>query len=819
MTDQELARDLGFLEAYTIGLGTMIGAGIFVLPSIAAKQAGPASMISFLVGGLVSLLAALSLSELATGMPKAGGSYYYVNRALGPFFGSIAGWGMWAGLTFASAFYMIGFGQYLVSGLGPYLPADALTGSVPLLGNLSGPLGITVAALVMAAFLTAVNFYGVKETGSLQNVIVLTLVGLILAFLGLGVLSGPSIGEFNRFGWPAVAATVGTVYVTFIGFEVIATSAEEIKNPSRNLPLAMIASVVTPTLMYVGVMWVSTGTLSIDALDASNIPVADVAATVLGGFASAIPFIFVGSGTLAAVGSIAMIAGAVLATISSANASILSAARVNFAMGRDKILVDWLNEVHNRFRTPYRSITATGVITLVLIAVGVGIGTLAEVASFMYLVTYALVHVAVIVLRRADPETYEPDFQIPAILYPAVPVLGMLACLAVLFQMVLSIEPVVLGGDMIGFSVTLPITISIVGIIGVLIIGAGIGWYYLYARERAPSQSLVGEAIAPTPQPISDGAGQYRVVVPVANPDTEGDLLRWAATNAHAHEDENAEIIAVNVIEVPQQTSLAQDIEFEEERVERQQELLDSARDIASEFEVGLRTRAIVARSAGDAILNVVEEEGADHVVLGWSGSRSRREHILGSNIDPIVERAPCETTLIKLADDQVMITPYTGEDTKADDVEDIVVLAGEGPHAPVAARRAVEYVMASDPDTTTLTLLNIQLSDPESDTDPTERGQEIIDDVANRVGLEGDSFESRVVVADDDVRSEILDEVSAYDTVCVGATRTGTVSQALFGSIPETIGEQTDGTVVMARGPDETPRSIREALVERIVD
>ncbi len=111
--DQELARDLGFLEAYTIGVGTMIGAGIFVLPGIVANNAGPAGMISFAIGGVVSLLTALSLSELATGMPKAGGSYYYVNRAMGSFFGSIVGWSMWAGLMFATAFYMLGFGQYL----------------------------------------------------------------------------------------------------------------------------------------------------------------------------------------------------------------------------------------------------------------------------------------------------------------------------------------------------------------------------------------------------------------------------------------------------------------------------------------------------------------------------------------------------------------------------------------------------------------------------------------------------------------------------------------------------------------------------------
>jgi APA family basic amino acid/polyamine antiporter len=807
MTDQELARDLGFLEAYTIGLGTMIGAGIFVLPSIAAEQAGPASTVAFFAGGMISLLAALSLSELATGMPKAGGSYYYVNRALGPFFGSIVGLGMWAGLTFASAFYMIGFGQYLLPGLGQYV------------GFLSGwgEVGITVAALVMAAFLTAVNYYGVKETGALQNVIVLTLVGLILAFLGLGILSGPTIGEFNPYGWPTVAATVGTVYVTFIGFEVIATSAEEIKNPSRNLPLAMIAAVVTPTLMYVGVMFVSTGTLSPDALASSQIPVADVAREAFSPFASAIPLVDVSPGALGSLGALLMIVGAVLATVSSANASILSAARVNFAMGRDRILTNWLNEVHDRFRTPYRAITATGIITLVLIAVGVGIDTLAEVASFMYLVTYALVHVGVVVLRRADPDNYDPSFRIPGVLYPLTPIVGSLACLAVLVQMSVAPEPLELAlGGVVDLGVSLPVTPTPVGASGTLIVLAGVLWYYGYARDRAPSQSLVGEAIAPPETAVADGRGQYRVVVPVANPATERDLLRWAAASAHAHEDANAEIIAVNVIEVPQQTSLAQDIEFEEERVARQQDLLETARDIATDLEVGLRTRAIVARQASDAILDVIEEEHADHVVLGWTGSRSTREHILGSNVDPIVERASCETTLLKLADAREGTSVAAAPET-VDATEDIVVLAGEGPHAAVAARRAAEYVRTSGAGETTLTMLNVQAADREGD--PEERGIAVIEGVVDSADIDDIEYESRVITAEEEVRPAILDAVAEYDTVSVGATRTGAVSQALFGSIPESVGEEFEGQVVMARGGTEAPRSVRDALLERLAD
>ena len=744
-SEQELARDLGFLEAYTIGLGTMIGAGIFVLPSIAAQNAGPASMISFGVGGIISLLAALSLSELATGMPKAGGSYYYVNRALGPFFGSIVGWGMWGGLMFASAFYMLGFGQYL-------------TYFFPWMGGTE----IAIAALVMSAILVGVNYYGVKETGSLQNVIVIALVGLIIVFIAFGVLDVnlETMGEFNPFGWGAVAATIGAVYVTFIGFEVIATSAEEIKNPSRNLPLSMIAAVVTPTLMYVLVMFVSTGTLSRAALISSKIPVADVAAQFLG-----------------SVGALAMVIGAVLATVSSANASILSAARVNFAMGRDRILSNWLNEVHDRFRTPYRAIVATGALILVLIAADVPIGTLAEVASFSYLVTYALVHVGVVVMRRADPDDYDPAFRIPGPLYPIVPILGLLACVAILLQMT-----------------------RIVQLVGVGIVAVGIVWYVVYARERATAESLIGDAIVSEATAATNGRGTYRVVVPIANPATERDLLQLAAASAHAQEQGQAELIAVNVIEVPPQTSLTQDIEFEEERVERQQELLDHARDIAADLEVGLKTRAIVGRDVGQVVLDVVEEENADHVVLGWRGTRSTREHILGSNIDPIVERAECDLTLVKLG-------------PRIDG--NIVALAGEGPHSPIAAQRAREVAVSAGPDST-VTLLNVQSPADDESSDPETDALSIIERVAEQAGLSESDYESRVLVTEN-VEEALLEAVEDYDAVFVGATRASAVSQALFGSIPETIGQRASGTVAMIRGASARPRSIREAVVERL--
>ena len=740
---QELARDLGFLEAYTIGVGTMIGAGIFVLPGIVAGSAGPASMISFAIAGVVSLLTALSLSELATGMPKAGGSYYYVNRAMGTFFGSIVGWAMWSGLMFATAFYMLGFGQYLTFFYGE-----------------GGRLFVSGTALVMAALLVALNYRGTKETGNFQNVIVIVLIGFILVFVTFGVFNvqWDVLRPFNPQGWGAVASTAATVYVTYIGFEVIATSAEEIKNPGRNLPLAMIASVLTPMLFYVLVMLVSTGVLPVDELTASFVPVADVAREYLG-----------------TIGAIMMVLGAVLATVSSANASILSAARVNFAMGRDKILSDWLNVVHPKFRTPGRAIVVTGGVILVLIAVGVGIETLADVASFSYLITYALVHVAVIVMRRAGPAEYDPDFKLPNWAYPAIPIIGAVSCLAVVAFM----RPVVL-------------------MIGTGVIGVGIVWYLLYARSHAPDKSLVGEAIAGGPASLSSTNGRYRVVVPVSNPNTQRYLLRLAAATAAGHD--NAEIVAVNVIEVPQQTALAQGVQYEEERLKRQQELLANVRDFAEELDVGVRTRAIVGRDVWRVVLNVIEDERAQEVILGWTGQRKRLGAVLGSNIDQIVRKASCEVSLVKTGDDAV---------------GNAVALVGEGPNAPLGARRAHDFVTYADGDS--LTLLNVQppvKEDNENAPDPETVGQQLIDRVAQQTGIE--TYESEVIVADD-VRTALFEAVAPYDTICIGSTRSTSVTQALFGSIPEKIGAEAEGTVAIVSGPQYRPRTVSEAIVERL--
>jgi len=233
--DEELAKDLGPLAALTIGVGTMIGAGIFVLPGAAITEAGWFAVLSFVLGGAIALLTALSASELGTAMPKSGGAYYYVNRGLGPLFGSVAGWANWLGLAFASAFYMVGFGQYIANIVG-------VTGGLDLGIVVIG--WVKLVALAGAALFVTVNYIGAKETGRLQNVIVILLVAILAVFTTVGALRADPANLPVARGVTPMLTTTGLIFVSYLGFVQITSVAEEIQEPGKNLPRAVIGSVL-----------------------------------------------------------------------------------------------------------------------------------------------------------------------------------------------------------------------------------------------------------------------------------------------------------------------------------------------------------------------------------------------------------------------------------------------------------------------------------------------------------------------------------------------------------------------------------------------
>jgi len=710
----------------TLGGGTMIGAGIFILPAIAAEGAGPASSISFGIAGFVALLAALSLAELATGMPISGGSYHYVNRGLGSFFGSIVGWGMWTGLMFASAFYMVGFGQYIVESVG-FLDGRALIVLIGILG-----LGLIVG----------MNYYGTEESSGAQNLMIGTEFLIVLIYTGVGLffIETANLVDFAPTGPSGIVATTGTVFVTFLGFEIIATVAGEIKKPGKLIPLTMVLSVVGVTILYMIIMIVSTGVIPYQELGGSLVPVADVAVVFLG-----------------SIGVVAIVFAAVIAAISSSNSSILAASRVLFAMGRDNLMSDWLNATHDRFHTPHRAIIATGGVTAGLIGIGLEVeaivALLAEVASFSFLVTYGLVHVSLVVFRRADPPAYDPDFAVPGLLYPIVPILGVALSVFVIAQMTRPVQ-----------------------IVGTGIVALGAIWYVVYARSNDVESGLLREAL-----PGDESA--YTVLVPVVNPQTQRGLLELAATTAAANADDGrAELVVLNVLRVAGDDR--QNVEAD--RLEHQRDLLETARSTVAEMDVSLRTRALIGQDVGETILEEVKSEDADQVVVGWRGSFAGGEYAFGSNLDPVLTDAPADVTLASLGQ-----LP----------VGNVTALVGDGPNTPVAVRRAAEFAASSEGNTQP-TLLTVQLNDeetgsPEPSATARQQGKEQITTVAQQAGLDPEEYTASVL-AGETVESAVSETLDKQDLVCLGLSDRSDLRADRSGSIAEQIHEQASCNVAI---------------------
>ncbi|MBZ6494147.1 APC family permease [Natrinema longum] len=433
--DAELERTLGLSGGLAIGIGTMIGAGIFVFPGLAAGEAGPAAAASFAVGALVALLVALPTSELATAMPKSGGGYYYISRGLGTLAGTVVGLSLWFGLVFATAFYLVGFGYYAVDTLAE-------------LGVAVGDGLVIPLALLFGAGFTVLNVTGTENAAKLQNGIVALLLSILVVFLGYGGLDAVGlVGEstapeqFAPFGTLPILTTAALVFTSYLGFAQVATVAGEMKDPGRNLPLAMVGSVVIVGVLYVVTVFVATSAFGSEQLS-------EFGETAM---------VEVGRHYLGAAGAFAIVFGGLLATMSSANASVLSTSRAIYAVSKDALLPRRASHINLRYGTPHVALGMAGGPILLLVATG-RVELLAEVASFLHLVMYGLICVALLAVRRDEPEWYDPDFRVPG--YPAVPILGALASFA-----------------LIGF---MQRTSQFIGI-GIMIVTAG--WHAYYARD------------------------------------------------------------------------------------------------------------------------------------------------------------------------------------------------------------------------------------------------------------------------------------------------------------------------------------------------
>jgi len=471
-----LSRHLGLYAVFSISLGAMIGSGIFVLPGLAAQVAGPAVILSYLVAGVLMLPAALSQSEMATAMPEAGGSYLYIDRAMGPLMGTIAGFGVWFSLIFKAAFALVGLGAYL---------------------SLFADIPVKAVALVLAVVITLLNALGAKETGRFQAVLVTAVMIFLFGFIGVGSASVESsaLEPFFSEGLAGVLAGAGLVFVSYAGVINVASVAEEVDRPHRNLPLGIITSVVLMTLVYPAIVWVVLGASGPEDVTSSLTPIATTAGAFLGEW---------GLDVVAVL--------AALALLSMANAGLLASSRYPFAMARNDLAPKVFQRVGSR-GTPIPSILITSALLVGLIAF-VPLLELAKLASAFQLLVLSMVNVAVIAFRESDLHWYRPSFSSP--LYPWVQLAGIAGAVLLLTQM--------------GLVPILGATAIIVG---------GVAWYRGFGSSRASRESASLDAlrirnnsrlVAMTELAIRHG-GASRVLVPLFTPlrdARERDVVRIA---------------------------------------------------------------------------------------------------------------------------------------------------------------------------------------------------------------------------------------------------------------------------------------------------
>ena len=419
---EKLKKELTLFNVYAIATGTTLSSGFFLLPGLAVEETGPALPLAYLIAVIPLIPAMLSIIELATAMPKAGGVYYFLDRTLGPMIGTVGGFGTWATLVLKVSFALIGMGAYIKI--------------------FFSAVEIIPVAIVTALVLGLLSLFGSKKSGRLQSFLVTVLLFFLLIFIsgGLPKIDMNSFQNFLSSGWSSILSGAGLVYISYVGLTNIASLSEEVKNPERNLPLGIFLALGTAIIIYSLGTFVMVGIIPLSILKGDLTPVATAGEYIFG-----------------EAGSVLFSLAALFAFISVANGGTLSASRYPLALSRDHLLPRIFLKL-SKWSTPVYSILLT-IGTIILIIILLDPTGMAKLASAFQLMVFAFICLAVIIIRESKIEAYDPGFKSP--LYPWLHILGFVLPFFLIFEMGL-----------------LPILFS-AGLITI-----GILWYWIYGRTR-----------------------------------------------------------------------------------------------------------------------------------------------------------------------------------------------------------------------------------------------------------------------------------------------------------------------------------------------
>ncbi|MFW5839844.1 MAG: amino acid permease [Planctomycetota bacterium] len=440
----KLQRALGFWDVFCIAAGAMISSGLFILPGLAFGFAGPAVILAYALASLLVIPSMFAQAELATAMPKSGGSYFFIIRSMGALPGLLAGLANWFSIALKSAFALIGIGAF-----------------VQLLIPGTGEWTIKLVALGGCMFFSLLNMFSVKAAGRSQVYMVAALLAVLVAFVLIGSYHAEH-AHYKGFldkGPGSILYVAGLVFVSYGGLTKVASIAEEVRNPGRNVPAGMFSAFIVVSLLYVAAVFVVVGLLNPLQLYDGRTDPPTVNLTPLSSAAGQLP------APIGQIGLIVLAIGGTLAFFTTANGGILSASRIPLAMSRDSLLPKRVAAVSARFHTPILGILITSGF-MAMVIVGLSVRELAKAASAMMLLLFVLVNFSVLILRKSKLQNYRPLFRSP--LFPWLQIVA----IPIYIILIVSMGPV-----------PLLLTASF-ALLGVL-------WYFIYVRHRIQSESAL----------------------------------------------------------------------------------------------------------------------------------------------------------------------------------------------------------------------------------------------------------------------------------------------------------------------------------------
>jgi amino acid transporter len=733
----ELSRDLRLVHVTMMGLGMMIGAGVFVGIGIAVRGAGTGGLLlTMALNGLVALFSAMSFAELSSAIPRAGGVYNFARIGFGRSVSFLAGWVEWLAASAAGGLYAVVFASFTVR----YCSALMGLGLSPAVESAA----VRAVALLAAGLFIFINYRGSSETGKVGVLFTAgqMLFVLFIAVMGLIVtVREPSrLANFQPFlpqGWWKLLGTMGVIYVAFEGFEVIAQAGDETVDPKRNIPKAMLYAVLVVTLTYLGVAFAAVvairGAGDVQGWFAAQ--PSDIA-----GFAEAVERLTPWPGA----GGLLVTLAVIFSSTSALNATIYSATRASYALGRDRMLPPALAGISPKRRTPHVALASTSVLVL-LVALVLEAEDAAATASMMFLFLFLLVNLSVIRIRLNMGDELDYGYLMP--LFPLVPLLA-IAC------------QVALAGGIV--SESLP-----AAIVGGVWVAGGAATYLLYSRSHVTAAEgeihVLEERRAPA-------RGEYRIMVAVANPDNALDLVQntYKLCGAKA-----AHVELIHMVPVPPQVPLTDAHRYMLAGREGIQEALLS---LGLQFPVSTTFR--YCRNAARGIVSAVRERRVNMLLLGWHGRRRHRTFALGSTIDPVIERSPCNVVVLK---------DCGGNRT----FRRVLVPVAGGPHGAFALE--VAHILA-DPAAGRIDALTVERGPrPQFDVAAFVREQAV------RLDIPPGRIRARTVHAQD-VVGTILRQAEGFDLVVVGCTAEPFLRLVARHPVPETIAQRCDKPLVMVK-------------------